>query len=267
MPCGTTGQASASSSIVWLRRERQQQQQRRAESLEIPNLAPVPGGEGRVIPPLGQNQKQHVQYTDATLDTRPVHESARLRHYARGRIESAAVAHGCCTTRLPPTSGHASRRDGGRVDRRLSKLLQHGVDLLEGRVDLLAKLAARQHHLVMVRARVSAARQHHLPAGCRLGFDWVAAGWSITRHAGLIGGLRRRAEAGRGGLQAGQAAGEARRAGPGGTGPVPTGGAPCPRRRSAALSWAAPAVRRLRHRAWGIVPGTQGRGRGVGPWG
>ena len=106
----------------------------------------------------------------------------------------------CCGgTRLlhgPPPAylRHASRRDGGRVDRRLSKLLQHGVDLLEGRVDLLAKLAARQHHLVRVRARVSASRQHHLPAGCRLGVDWVAAGRSratLARSADSAGGPRR----------------------------------------------------------------------------
>mmetsp|Transcript_16899 Transcript_16899/g.34227 ORF Transcript_16899/g.34227 Transcript_16899/m.34227 type:complete len:248 (-) Transcript_16899:122-865(-) len=49
--------------------------------------------------------------------------------------------------RRPPTLGPASRRDGRRVDRRFSELLQHGVDLLERSVDLLARLAARQHHL------------------------------------------------------------------------------------------------------------------------
>ena len=89
-----------------------------------------------------------------------------------------------------------SRRDRGRVDRRLSKLLQHGVDLLEGRVDLLAQLAARQHHL---------------GTGWRVGWvsvGWrLAGGWLITRPAGPIGGPDRRAQ------QAGPAGG-ARRAGP-----------------------------------------------------
>ena len=72
---------------------------------------------------LKTRSQQHVQYKDATLDTRPVHESARLRHYACGSIErSAAVAHGCYTARLPPTSGtpHAATGGASTVDFRNS---------------------------------------------------------------------------------------------------------------------------------------------------
>ena len=159
------------------------------------------GGGRRVGHSVAQNQKTSNMYSIRTR---------RSTHSSRGRERKAETLRvwqhreECCGgTRLlhgPPPAylRHASRRDGGRVDRRLSKLLQHGIDLLEGRVDLLAKLAARQHHLVRVRARVSASRQHHLPAGCRLGVDWVAAGRSratLARSAGSGGGLRR-AEAG-----------------------------------------------------------------------
>ena len=154
-----------------------------------------------------------------------------------------------------------SRRDGRRVDRRLSELLQHGgarltnpnpnpnpdsdpdpdpdpnpnpnpspnptpnlqhgVDLLEGGVDLLAQLAARQHHLVRVgdrvrgrlRARVrspcaagGASRRAQVVPGGLSGLRWPKAGPA----AGGLGG-RRRAEAG----QAAEAGGGGpRRAGP-----------------------------------------------------